>query len=55
MTVGTMEGGTLPMPPDLKVAITSQSGAAEPEFVHNVGALYRRDSCLTQMSDGLRM
>jgi hypothetical protein len=37
MTVATMEGGTLPMPPDLEVAITSQSGAAEPEFVHNVG------------------
>jgi hypothetical protein len=37
MTVATMEGGTLPMPPDLEVAITSQNGAAEPEFVHNVG------------------
>src|ERR1700682_6025651 len=28
MTVATMEGGTLPMRPDLEVAIASQSGGA---------------------------
>ena len=36
MTIATMEGGALPMPPDLEVAITSQSWAAEPKFVQKV-------------------
>jgi hypothetical protein len=51
MTVATMEGGTLPMPPDLEVAITSQSGAAEPEFANNVSIGSGSRRCRFSASD----
>jgi hypothetical protein len=34
---GTMEGGGLPIPQDLEVAITPTSGSAKPTFTRNVG------------------
>jgi hypothetical protein len=35
---GTMEGGGLPIPQNLEVAITPSSGAARPTFTQNLGA-----------------
>jgi hypothetical protein len=35
--VGTMEGGALPIPPGLEVAIAPPSGVAEPKFVQKLG------------------
>lgn len=35
--VGSMEGGEMPIPPDLEVAITAPSGVAEPKFVQIIG------------------
>jgi hypothetical protein len=35
--VGTMEGGDLPIPPDLMVTIAPPNGVAEPELIENIG------------------